>query len=74
MKELGHVDLALLPIGGTFTMDIDKAAEAARVIGAKQVVPMHNIHTPTSELKVRLENDTNIKVILAEKGRPFDPF
>ena len=74
MRQLGHVDLALLPIGGTFTMDVDAAAEAARAIGAKQVVPMHNIDTPTSELKVRLEKDPNINVILAEKGKSFEPF
>jgi L-ascorbate metabolism protein UlaG (beta-lactamase superfamily) len=29
MRELGKVDAALLPIGGTFTMDIEEAVEAA---------------------------------------------
>ena len=74
MRELGHVDLALLPIGGTVTMDADAAAEAARAIGAQLVVPMHNRNTPISELKVRLEKDPNINVILAQKGRSFNPF
>ena len=74
INQLGHVDLALLPIGGTFTMDVDDAAEAARAIGAKYVVPMHNLKTPTSELKARLQNDPEIQVILAEPGKPFRPF
>lgn len=74
MEHLGHVDLALLPIGGTFTMDVDGAAEAARAIGSKLVVPMHNLRTPTSELKNRLSKDPGIHVILAEHGRPFKPF
>jgi L-ascorbate metabolism protein UlaG (beta-lactamase superfamily) len=74
IQQLGHVDLALLPIGGTFTMDVDAAAEAARAIGAKYVVPMHNLKTPTSELKIRLEKNPEIQVILAEPGRPFEPF
>ena len=74
MRELGHVDLALLPIGGTVTMDADAAAEAARAIGAKHVVPMHNRSKPTSELKTKLQNDLNIDVVLAEKGKAFDPF
>lgn len=34
-------DVALLPIGGKFTMDIRGAAEAAREIGPKLAIPMH---------------------------------
>jgi len=33
--------VALLPIGGHFTMDPEAAAEAARLLGAETVVPMH---------------------------------
>ena len=32
MKQLGHVDVALLPSGGTYTMDNNEAAEAAITI------------------------------------------
>lgn len=74
MRQFGPVDLAMLPIGGTFTMDVDEAAEAAKAIGAKWVVPMHNLKTPVSDLKTRLENDPSIQVILAEHGKPFEPF
>ncbi|MGD0818656.1 MAG: MBL fold metallo-hydrolase [Methanomassiliicoccales archaeon] len=74
MKQLGQVDLALLPIGGTFTMDVDAAAEAAKAIGVKRVIPMHNLKTPVSELKTRLERNPEIQVILAEPGKPFQPF
>jgi L-ascorbate metabolism protein UlaG (beta-lactamase superfamily) len=74
MKQLGHVDLAMLPIGGTFTMDVDSAAEAAKTIGAKFVVPMHNLKTPIGELKASLVDNSEIQVILAEHGKPFEPF
>jgi L-ascorbate metabolism protein UlaG (beta-lactamase superfamily) len=74
MRELGQVDLALLPIGGTFTMDADSAAEAAKAIGAPLVVPMHNLRTPIIELKTRLDGVPGIQVILAERGKPFQPF
>jgi L-ascorbate metabolism protein UlaG (beta-lactamase superfamily) len=74
MRQLGNVDLALLPMGGTFTMDADSAAEAARVIGAGYAVPMHNLRTPTSELKARLLNSSDINVIIAEPGKPFELF
>jgi L-ascorbate metabolism protein UlaG (beta-lactamase superfamily) len=36
-----RVDVALLPVGGTYTMDAAKAAELAKKIGAKITVPMH---------------------------------
>ncbi|MDL2267791.1 metal-dependent hydrolase [Desulfovibrio sp. OttesenSCG-928-G15] len=39
--ELYSIDLALLPIGGVFTMDARQGAMAARLLGAKAVVPMH---------------------------------
>ena len=35
------VDLALLPIGGHYTMDREDAVYAAGLIGAKQVMPIH---------------------------------
>ncbi len=40
MKKL-KADIALLPIGGTYTMDVKEAAEAANAIKPKVVIPMH---------------------------------
>jgi L-ascorbate metabolism protein UlaG (beta-lactamase superfamily) len=39
--ELDHIDVALLPIGGNFTMGIDDAAKAAELLKAELSVPMH---------------------------------
>ncbi len=41
MANLGPLDVALLPIGGTYTMAEAEAAEAARIIQPKVVIPMH---------------------------------
>jgi L-ascorbate metabolism protein UlaG (beta-lactamase superfamily) len=41
MKNLKNIDLALLPIGGTFTMDLHCAVEAVKRIKPKTVIPMH---------------------------------
>jgi len=43
MKELAaqNIDVALLPIGGHFTMGIDEAVEAAKAVNAKLTIPMH---------------------------------
>lgn len=35
------LDLALIPIGGHYTMDRHDAVEAARLVGAPKVVPVH---------------------------------
>lgn len=35
------VDVALLPIGGHYTMDREDAAYAAQLIGARRVIPIH---------------------------------
>jgi L-ascorbate metabolism protein UlaG (beta-lactamase superfamily) len=41
MSGLGSIDLALLPVGGTYTMNHSEAAQAAGVIGAGLTIPMH---------------------------------
>ncbi|MEN8928002.1 MAG: metal-dependent hydrolase [Flavobacteriales bacterium] len=39
--EFGFVDFAFLPIGDVFTMGIDDAVEAAYLVNADTVIPMH---------------------------------
>jgi L-ascorbate metabolism protein UlaG (beta-lactamase superfamily) len=43
MKNLSklNLDIAMLPIGGNYTMDYKEAAKAANVICAKNTIPMH---------------------------------
>ncbi len=43
IPEMNQVraDVALLPVGGTYTMTISEAVQAAKVINAKVTVPMH---------------------------------
>jgi L-ascorbate metabolism protein UlaG (beta-lactamase superfamily) len=40
-SERFHPDVALLPIGGVYTMDPQTAVHAARLLNPKAVVPMH---------------------------------
>ncbi len=63
MKKLGSVDIALLPIGGTFTMDIQEALKAAMVIKPEIVVPMHISKAAPQEFKDRVKAKSRIKVI-----------
>ena len=41
MSSLGEIDVALLPIGGTYTMAEAEAAEAVRMVRPRVVIPMH---------------------------------
>lgn len=41
MKELHDIDLALLPIGGTYTMTATEAAQACKDIGCHRAIPCH---------------------------------
>lgn len=41
MKALKDIDIALLPVGGTYTMNAEEAAEAVKHIKPKQAIPYH---------------------------------
>ncbi len=41
IKVLYKPDIALLPVGGIYTMDIEHAVIAAKWVGAKITIPMH---------------------------------
>lgn len=71
MKQLGHVDLALLPTGNKYTMDNAEAAEAAVAINPKVAIPMHSWDTDPKEFKKKVERKSKIKVIVLEKGEEF---
>jgi len=41
LGELHKLDLALIPIGGYYTMGAKEAAEAVKLLKPKAVIPMH---------------------------------
>jgi L-ascorbate metabolism protein UlaG (beta-lactamase superfamily) len=41
IRSLSDIDVALLPVGGTYTMNAEEAAEAARYIRPKLAIPYH---------------------------------
>jgi len=72
MKNLKNVFLALLPSGGTYTMDNPEAAEAALAINPKFVIPMHRWNTDPEEFKRIVEEKSEIKVVLLKPGEQFE--
>ena len=41
MSNLKDIDIALLPVSGTYVMDVNEAVEAVKVIKPKIAIPMH---------------------------------
>lgn len=41
IAELGPVDVLLVPVGGTFTLDAQGAFDVCQAVGPKIVIPMH---------------------------------
>lgn len=60
IRELYAPEVACLPIGGVFTMGPEEAAEACRMLGVRQVLPIHYGTFPVltgtpADLKARVE-------------------
>jgi L-ascorbate metabolism protein UlaG (beta-lactamase superfamily) len=71
--ELYHPAIALLPIGGRFTMGIAEAMMAANFIGARTVIPIHyntwdKITAEPLQFKKAIERTTDIKVCILPPG------
>jgi L-ascorbate metabolism protein UlaG (beta-lactamase superfamily) len=67
------IDVALMCIGGHFTMDRFDAVEAARLVGARQVVPCHYdtfppIRTDAQAFKADVERETDSEVVVLAPG------
>jgi L-ascorbate metabolism protein UlaG (beta-lactamase superfamily) len=53
VKRRGDIDVALMCIGGHYTMDREDAVEAARLVAARQVIPCHYGTFPPIETDVQ---------------------
>jgi L-ascorbate metabolism protein UlaG (beta-lactamase superfamily) len=71
MRQLGPVDVVLLPSGGIYTMDNVEAAEAAMAINPKIVIPMHRWDTNPEEFKKKVEASSNVKVVILQEGEEY---
>ncbi len=72
MKQLKGIDVALLPSGGTYTMDNEEAAEAALAMEPRIAVPMHIWDTDPREFRRRVESVSDIRVVILRPGDTLD--
>ena len=72
MKTIGEYyqpDLAMLPIGGYYTMDIEQAVKAAEWLGVSAVIPMHYntfdaINVDITEFERQIREKGKLPIIL----------
>ena len=76
--ERHRPDVALVPIGGHFTMDREDAAYACGLIGAPTVIPCHYntfppIETDAEAFKAQVESETSSQVVILAPGETHEP-
>jgi L-ascorbate metabolism protein UlaG (beta-lactamase superfamily) len=73
VKQRDDIDVALMCIGGHYTMDRHDGVRAAELVGAKQVIPCHYntfpaIETDAQAFKSDVESQTSSEVVVLEPG------
>jgi L-ascorbate metabolism protein UlaG (beta-lactamase superfamily) len=77
-KRRGHLDVALMCIGGHYTMDRFDAVVAAELVGADQIIPCHYdtfppVETDSQAFKTDVQNAGYSEVILLQPGETHTP-
>jgi L-ascorbate metabolism protein UlaG (beta-lactamase superfamily) len=77
-KRRGHIDVALMCIGGHYTMDRFDAVVAAELVGADQIIPCHYdtfppVETDAQAFKTDVQNAGYAEVVILEPGQAHTP-
>jgi L-ascorbate metabolism protein UlaG (beta-lactamase superfamily) len=73
VRQRDDIDVALMCIGGHYTMDRHDAVKAAKLVGAKRVIPCHYntfppIETDAQAFKSDVEAQGESEVVVLEPG------
>ncbi|MCC6036577.1 MAG: MBL fold metallo-hydrolase, partial [Armatimonadetes bacterium] len=60
VKSVGRIDVALVPVGGYFTIDANQAWQLVQMAKPKVIIPMHYRH-PQSKITVLAPVDDFIR-------------
>jgi L-ascorbate metabolism protein UlaG (beta-lactamase superfamily) len=77
-KRRGHLDVALMCIGGHYTMDRFDAVAACEMVGADQVIPCHYdtfplVETDAQAFKADVQNAGFAEVVVLAPGETHTP-
>jgi len=77
LKAIGQLDVVLVPVDGSFTMDIDGMVEVLKTLGAPLIIPMHYFGQSTlNRFLDRLGSSYEIRrseapeIVLSKAGLP----
>ncbi len=62
MRDLGEIDIAFIPMNLPYTMTVEMAANAARIIRPRVLYPYHFGESDTSDLLARLAGEAGMEV------------
>lgn len=74
LEKLERVDIAILPVGGTFTIDYSEALELFSLLKAKIMIPIHywvpgvNLPLATIDNLIRRAREKNIDIVDVDKN------
>jgi L-ascorbate metabolism protein UlaG (beta-lactamase superfamily) len=77
LGELHRLDVAMVPIGGYYTMDAREAAEAVKMLKPKAVIPMHFktfpvlAQSPDEFVRKVEEKAPEVKVVVLNPGESY---
>ncbi len=67
IKQIGAIDVLMVPVGGTYTVDAKEATQLVDQLKPKLVIPMHyniaGLNLPISSVEDFLKGKTNVKRI-----------
>lgn len=67
LAEIGEIDVLMIPVGGTYTLDADEAFQVAEKINPRIIIPMHylipGLSLPIAGVDDFLKGKKNIKRI-----------
>jgi len=70
MNHLQKIDIALLPMGGKFTMDCNEAVKTSQLIQPKLVIPIHHLNSDPQKFCRELDKN-NINCVYPRIGKPI---
>ena len=79
MEQLADedIDIAFLPVGGTYTMDQEEAIEAIKMIQPEKVVPMHygyldETTCDTEKFEEDVREQTDAEPVVIDRNEPYN--
>ena len=72
MKDIGRVDVMLLPVDGQYTMSPDEAVQAAATIGGAALVPMHYFDTTVADVTTAAKAQPGVKLHFLKIGETLE--